>query len=58
MKLCWEKKWKIFDYGWDDSFKTKIIWNKVSFAISFRGYWVGYNFRQKGGKCGSLSSHF
>jgi hypothetical protein len=31
----------MFDYGYDDSFGTSIIENKVSFAISIKGYWIG-----------------
>ena len=48
MKLCWEKEapigllgiWSI-NYGWDDSFGTDTIKNRVSIAFSFRGYWIG-----------------
>lgn len=41
MKLCWENNFHFFSYGFDDSFKTGIINNSVSFAISFKGYFLG-----------------
>jgi hypothetical protein len=41
MKLCWEKHFWLFDYGYDDSFGTGIIKNEMSFCISFKGYWIG-----------------
>ena len=57
MKLCWEKElpfgicgiWTV-SYGWDNSFGTGFIKNKISFAISFRGYWIGISQFVKGHK--------
>jgi len=46
MKLCWQKKFWFFEYGWDDSFGTRIIRNSVSIAISLKGYWVGMKRRK------------
>lgn len=41
-KLCWEKKYRNFTYGWDDSSKTSITINLVSIRISIRGYYIGW----------------
>jgi hypothetical protein len=41
VKLCWENKLGFLEYGYDDSFGTRIIWNGVSKAVSIRGYWIG-----------------
>jgi hypothetical protein len=42
-RLNWQKSWWIFDYGFDDSFKTGIIFNRVSVAVSIGGYWAGFS---------------
>lgn len=41
MKLNWQKRKGFFNYGFDDSFGTRIIKNSVSIALSFKGYWIG-----------------
>jgi hypothetical protein len=40
-KICWQKSWLCFDYGWDDDLKTGISINSVSISISLYGYWIG-----------------
>ena len=41
MKLNWQKKFLFFHYGYDEDFKTNIIKNSVSLAISIKCYWIG-----------------
>jgi hypothetical protein len=41
VKLNWQKKKLFFEYGYDESFRTGIIWNSVSLAISIKGCWIG-----------------
>lgn len=45
-RLCWQKTWECFDYGWGDENKTGITYNSVSFSISLFGYWVGLDFQR------------
>jgi len=41
MRLNWQKRKLFLEYGYDEDFKTGIIWNSVSLAVSVNGYWIG-----------------
>ena len=41
MRLCWQKSFWAFDYGWDDELKTGIFKNPCSLHVYFKGYWMG-----------------
>jgi len=40
--LNWQKRFLLFDYGWDIDLGTGIIKNSVSVAVSIRGCWIGW----------------